>query len=73
MDEAGYVIGFRDDSRRIRYYRGINGATGKASLGGKSSAVIVDQELGAKILRQLPSLDARDWQLVKNEKRCKFA
>lgn len=68
------MIGFRDsDARRIRYYRGVNGATGKASLGGKSAAVIVDREMGEKIVRQLPSLDARDWQLVKHEKRCKFA
>ena len=74
MDEPGYVIGYRDEwSRRIRYYRGMNGVSGKASCGGKSSAVVVDQALGAMILRQLPSLDARDWQLVKCEKRCRFA
>jgi hypothetical protein len=73
VPEPAYVIGYRDDMRRIRYYRGVNGATGKASTGAKRDAVRIDRSMGETILRQLPAIDARDWQLVKHEKRCKFA
>ncbi len=67
-----YLIGYRDDDRRIKYYLGVNGASGRAVCGPKKEAPTIRQRYGGVILRQLPAVDNRGWQLAQDEPRCKF-
>lgn len=67
-----FLIGYRDEDRRVRYYHGMSGKTGKAVCGPKKHAPRFDEQRGV-ILRQLPTLDNRGWQMVPEADRCKFA
>lgn len=41
-----YLIGYRDNSRKIHYYLGVNGATGRAVVGPKKEAPRFDHDTG---------------------------
>jgi len=67
-----HLIGYRDEGGAIHYYLGVDGRRGKAVCGPKKEAPRFDRETGGVILKQLPTLDAREWQLVEDAPRCKF-
>ena len=68
-----FLIGYRDEDGRIKYYLGVDGKRGKTVCGPKKEAPRVEEDVARVILRQLPSLDARDWQAVEDAVRCKFS
>lgn len=41
-----FLIGYRDDERRIRYYHGMNGRVGRAVCGSKKHAPRFDEQTG---------------------------
>lgn len=41
-----FLIGYRDDDFRIRYYRYFNGSTGRATCGTKKEAARFDSDTG---------------------------
>lgn len=69
---AQYLIGYRDSDRRIRYYAGVSGLTGRAVCCPKKEAPRFDSDTVGVILRQLPAIDNRGWQMVEDRPRCRF-
>lgn len=59
---ADIVIFCKSDDGRRHYYAGFNGQRGRAVCGTKADAVRFTAELADKVLRQLATLDARDWK-----------
>lgn len=68
-----FLIGYRDENRKVHYYHGMNGQTGRAVCGTKIAAPRFDEQTGGVILKQLTTLDNRGWQMVQDADRCRFS
>ena len=72
MPVTSYLIGYRDDNRRVKYYLCTDVRKGRAVCGPKKGAPRFDLQMGEMIMRQLPAVDARKCQLVEAKDRCAF-